>query len=1059
MRDEQAVRDAARAELRSKLTDGLARARLAKSQLAQQTALSRTTIHQALQVGGPVPSPETVAALSRVLRLPEREMQDLRRAAIGETGPVPQVAAPGKPIGDWNPFDLEVHPSGLISSDDVTARTTDRLLSAYVPRAHDRVLENAVEDALQGRSRLVVLVGSSSTGKTRACWEAVQPLADHGWRLWHPFDPTRAEAALAELERVQPHTVVWLNESQHYLGDRLVGERVAAAVHSLLTHSRGPVLVLGTLWPEYADQYTYRPDASALDPHSQTREVLDGCTVTVPDAFDQDALGKAADLAKAGDGLLAGALTRAKRDGRVTQDLAGAPELLRRYERGTPAARAVLEAAMDARRLGVGLHLPQIFLTDAAFDYLTDHDYDELGDDWAEAAFAELARPVHGKQAPLRRTGPRPQRRPPSSENRDAARTLVSGPVFRLADYLEQHGRATRGTLCPPASFWYAAHTQFGQPEDLQNLARAADHRHRRQWAHHLWLRAAEAGSGSAMEWVMQAREQAGNHEGAKEIAWRAVRAGYPGALVSLAWMKEEEGDQDEAESIIRQAADSHPDVLVALAVRHEEAGDYERAEVLYRRVAMSGHAAALSNLARLREVDGDHREAEEFALKAAKAGLTDTLIDLAQIREQEGDLKRAEVLYRQASGAGSTRALADLPNLLERAGDSTGAEQMARKAVRAGITRALADLARQREEAGDFAGAEAMAQEAVHSGSHDTLLQLASMREHQGNLKRAEALYQTAADAGATLALVDLVRLRRQAGDLKGAEAICRKAVAAGHTSALVERAQIRDEAGDRQGAETAARAAAEAGHTDFLTTLARGREKEGDTEQAEALYRLAVDAGDSAAPAHLSRFLEGAGDIHGAEEMACKAAAMGNTERLFALARGREKEGDTEQAEALYRLAVDAGDSAAPAHLSRFLEGAGDIHGAEEMACKAAAMGNTKRLFTLARKREKQGDTEQAKALYRLAADARSSEAGEVLVQMLEKAGDCHGAELAAATYRSAFTTLLRLRETAGDSSGTDRLYRQAVDAGRIWDVPSAHERWPYGLDPDGSPTPPWE
>lgn len=66
---------------------------------------------------------------------------------------------------------------------------------------------------------MVVLVGTSSTGKTRACWEAVQPLADKGWRLWHPFDLTRADAALEDLKkRVQPRTVVWLNEAQHYFG-------------------------------------------------------------------------------------------------------------------------------------------------------------------------------------------------------------------------------------------------------------------------------------------------------------------------------------------------------------------------------------------------------------------------------------------------------------------------------------------------------------------------------------------------------------------------------------------------------------------------------------------------------------------------------------------------------------------------------------------------------------------------------------------------------------------------------------------------------------------------
>ncbi|MFI6037976.1 hypothetical protein ACIBBD_28185 [Streptomyces sp. NPDC051315] len=107
-----------------------------------------------------------------------------------------------------------------------------RVLPGYVRREHDRVLAEAVRDAAAGRSRIVVLVGGSSTGKTRACWEAEQPLANQGWRLWHPFDPARAEAAPEDLHRVQPRTAVRLNEAQHYLGSPHVGERVAAAVHT-----------------------------------------------------------------------------------------------------------------------------------------------------------------------------------------------------------------------------------------------------------------------------------------------------------------------------------------------------------------------------------------------------------------------------------------------------------------------------------------------------------------------------------------------------------------------------------------------------------------------------------------------------------------------------------------------------------------------------------------------------------------------------------------------------------------------------------------------------------
>ncbi|MCZ9343734.1 ATP-binding protein, partial [Streptomyces sp. TRM76130] len=102
-------------------------------------------------------------------------------------------------------------PGPTAAGSDMSA---ERAWPAYVRREHDRVLDKAVDDTMAGRSRIMVLVGASSTGKTRACWEAVQPLADQGWRLWHPFDPTRAQAALEQLHRVGPRTVVWLNEAQ-----------------------------------------------------------------------------------------------------------------------------------------------------------------------------------------------------------------------------------------------------------------------------------------------------------------------------------------------------------------------------------------------------------------------------------------------------------------------------------------------------------------------------------------------------------------------------------------------------------------------------------------------------------------------------------------------------------------------------------------------------------------------------------------------------------------------------------------------------------------------------
>ncbi|MDX3697716.1 helix-turn-helix domain-containing protein, partial [Streptomyces europaeiscabiei] len=724
MHDEQGERDASLFRLRGRLADGLAHARLSKTQLAKQAGLGRTTVQQAFQADAPTPSAETVAALARVLRLPETELMDLRRLACGESAPAAGSDGLGKPIKEWSPHDLEVHPAGLAIDGQGQGAALEPALPTYVPRAHDLVLAEIVRDAVQGRSRIVALVGTSSTGKTRACWEAVQSLADREWKLWHPFDPTRAEAALEDLSRVQRRTVVWLNEAQHYLGHSRVGEQVAAAVQSLLNDpGRQPVLVLGTLWPEYVDQYTALPSPGAEDLHSRVRELLSGRTLTIPETFDEEALRQALALGQQGDVALADALNRAAADGRVTQDLAGAPELLRRYEHSTPAARAVLEAAMDARRLGAGIHLPQAFLTDAAIDYLSVHDFDQITDDWAEAAFAELARPVHGKHAPLRRARSRPQRRPPGTPLDTTTPGQDDGPMYRLADYLEQHGRSIRRSLCPPGSFWHAAHSHLTHRDDLVNLAEAAETRCRLQWTYHLRHRAAEG---------------------------RAV------ALVDLARRREADGDRKRAEALYQEAADTgDPSVLVKLAGRRKAAGDHEQAEALYQQAVYAGSAAAMVELAGWREASGDHERAEALYHQAVDAGSATAMVELARRREASGDHEQAEVLARQAADAGNAAVVAELAQIREKTRKYERAEALAQHAADAGNSIPLAVLARKRERAGKYERAAELARLCAEAGDSSVLVELAGWREASGDHERAEALYHQAVDAGSATAMV----------------------------------------------------------------------------------------------------------------------------------------------------------------------------------------------------------------------------------------------------------------------------------------------------------------
>jgi len=402
-------------------------------------APERDTVRRIIKDTSLPPSQADVVAVVAVLARAARWDPDDAAVRARDLWVAARMTVPvGTPLDEvLDPFALEVH----------RPITHGHGLPLYVRREHDDRLADVVTRALAGRSGIAVLVAGSSTGKTRACWEALAPLrAAGGWRLWHPLDPTRAGAALAGLDRVGPRTVVWMNEAQDYLGGD--GEPVAARLRTLLAdRSRAPVLVLGTLWPEHHATLTQKPG-------TQVRQVLDGTVITVPNAFTGAALHQAAVH-------LAWAVEKADA-GQVTQYLAGGPELITRYETAPPAAKALMTAAMDALRMGHGPALPLPLLTRAAPAYLTDAQWDQLEENWLADALVYTTRPCKGARGPLTRN------RPTRSRAEDEQ-------TYRLADYLDQYGRAHRVTQIPPPGFWAAAgYTGTG---DMATLAQAAQDR------------------------------------------------------------------------------------------------------------------------------------------------------------------------------------------------------------------------------------------------------------------------------------------------------------------------------------------------------------------------------------------------------------------------------------------------------------------------------------------------------------------------------------------------------------------------------------------------------
>ena len=850
--------------LRDELRAGLARRGLSVTQLERRSGLRHTTVSNALNRCDQLPSERTVAALAKALGMDDGPLLELRRSAtsVNEAERAEKIVRPGIPISQCDPIDLEVHPAGDGMRDAVAT------MPGYVRREHDEQLAQVVARATSGQSAMVVLVGTSSAGKTRACWEAIQPLADTGWRLWHPFDPTRAEAALAEVQRVGPRTVVWLNEAQHYFD---AGERLAAALHTLLTDAKcAPVLILGTLWPEFDQAYASFPQPGHADRFARTRELLAGRRVTVPDAFDKNALQAAAELAEAGDRLMADVLER-EHGGQIAQHLAGAPELLRRYRDAHAPAKALLQVAMDARRLGVSLHLPLGFLAHAALGYLPAHEAERLEEDWLESALAELAQPVHGNLAPLRRIREIPNYGTPGSGQEVV--TAPAGPLYRLADFLEQHGRQERGAMCPPASFWHGAYTSFTDDEVLMSLGRAAENRFRFQWADAFYRRVADAGDLNALESLADLQARLGNDDAVEQFARRAAEGGDVTILLGIAQTFATCAESERALRVYQAAADAgSAEALRCLGELKEWAGEYEEAELLYGRAIGAGDTAALAYMARIRRRERDLDGAQ--ALRDQLVSTVGSAMVVAQVGkalERTGDVEAAELLYRRNIGWRTPAIiLLRLARIREEAGDCDEAEELAwRSVVENFSTITLLSLARMRERSGNMEGAEVLYRQIVDphanaallrvaemrvnaempvlrlyeaAASANTLKRLADLRRRRGEIADAHHWYQRAVDAGSNMALLEIAEMAEARGDAVAAKAAYARVKNSRNGAALVALVLRRERAGYEDEAEEIARSAADDGAQDVLTRLALVRAKAGDPSAA-ALLRYGLE------------------------------------------------------------------------------------------------------------------------------------------------------------------------------------------------------------------------
>jgi hypothetical protein len=528
-----------------------------------------------------------------------------------------------------NPRELGIHSAIVISGGDDD-------LPTYVAREFDFQLRTALSTNLSARGNFVVMVGGSSTGKTRSLYEAIYELVPN-WELVQPADA----ADLLDVKNAPPRdTVFWLDELQQYLGAHppLTAECVRALV-------RNGNLVVGTLWPDqYAKWTAGREDVHLL--------VKSAYVVPVPDALNAAELSTAELIARQ-DSRIRDALDA--REVGLTQVLAGGPRLVMCWEQPANAyAKAMITAAADAHRLGVQSPLSVQLLTAAMYGYLRSHQRVQTTRHWLSQALPHATQPLYGDVSPLFPV--------------DAGRPgTIAG--YTIADYLAQHVRRKRRTEPVPHHAWDALVTNLSRPEDLRRLASSANARLRYRYAERALARLVnEFDDGKAAAELADLLIRQDRFDRAVEVLRRRLDAHpqelWAGRKLTHAqelWQRVEKvrpPSDPRARGLPGAVAEILADGGVCDELRREaEAGDGIAAEKLVEHLVERGCLREI----RERAGDGEVRAAEALADLYLAWGEVDLLRERAEAGDHAAELRLSKmhrVLARREEAAYEIDAL-----------------------------------------------------------------------------------------------------------------------------------------------------------------------------------------------------------------------------------------------------------------------------------------------------------------------------------------------------------------------------------------------------------------
>ena len=838
---------------------------------------------------------------------------DARRGRLPTVGRVAEDVAAGRRsdlLGVQHAIPLPASVHGRFST----------ALPSYIARDLDQRLDDYLAHHMK-TGGFLLLVGESAAGKTRTALRGAAARLGR-WRL---LVPTGGEQ-LNQLIRADVdvgRSVIWLDNIHQFLtgADALN----VTTIQHLRRRRRGPVLIIGTVWPTVYAQLTAEAPAGPVDSNAAARAVLR--QVDSDGRFVLDAVWSPAELERAEastDPRIVEALA-AGEDAKLGQALASVPDLIHKWRDGidphlgaNPYGQAVLTAAILCRIVGHPEPIPAKVLHPLAEALLTDRQRGEAEPIWFHQAIAWARLPVRGSAAALY---------PVATQA-----GVVDG--YRLADPLLQDAQTNPTRPAGPATAeQLSIIIGLAEPAACLDIGNTVNQAGDRDAAEQAW-RQAVTGHRQLVElnraaYLPDLAMSVNNHAvGLAEVGRREEALGVSEEAVTL-YRQLVELNRAAYLPDLAMSVNNHALRLAEVGRREEALGVSEEAVALRRQLVELNRAAYLPDLA---------MSVNNHALRLAEVGRREEALGVSEeavtLRRQLVELNRAAYLPNLAASVNNhALRLAEVGRREEALGVSEEAVTLYRQLVE--LNRAaylpnlaasvnnhalrLAEVGRREEALGVSEEAVTLRRQLVELNRAAYLPDLAmSVNNHALRLaevgRREEALGVSE----------EAVTLRRQLVELNRAAYLPNLAASVNNHAALLAEVGRREEAlGVSEEAVTLRRQLVELNRAAYLPNLAAsvnnhalrlaevGRREEalGVSEEAVTLYRQLVELNRAAYLPNLA------------------ASVNNHALRLAEVGRREEALGVSEEAVTLYRQLVELNRAAYLPNLATSLWTAGHI------------------------------------------------------------------------------------------------------------------------------------